>query len=196
MSVENQILDKIKNYSRGKIFFPNNFHSLGSDSAIRQSLNRLEKKNILIRLSNGIYLFPKKHKTLGILKPSSEEIAFAIAKRDKARLIPTGPQALNKLGFTTQVPINPVFLTDGSPRIIKIGKRNIKFKIASPKLLSVKNETNIHIIQALRELGKRNINEDIKTKIAHILKNVNPEQLKHDIKLAPRWIADIMQNSL
>ncbi len=196
MSVENQILDKIKNFSRGKIFFPIDFQYLGSDSAIRQCLNRLEKKNILVRLSNGIYLFPKKHKTLGILKPSSEEIAFAISKRDKARLIPTGPQALNKLGFTTQVPINPVFLTDGSPRIIKIGKRNIKFKIASPKLLSVKNETNIHIIQALRELGKENINEDIKSKIAHILKNVNPEHLKHDIKLAPRWIADIMQNSL
>lgn len=196
MSVENQILENVKNYSRGKIFFPNDFRSLGSESAIRQSLNRLEKKNILIRLSNGIYLFPKKHKTLGILKPSSEEIALAIAKRDKARLIPTGPQALHKLGFTTQVPINAVFLTDGSPRIIKIGKRNIKFKIASPKLLSVKNETNIHIIQALRELGKENINEDVKSKIAQILKNVNPEQLKHDIKLAPRWIADIMQNSL
>ena len=141
-------------------------------------------------------MFPKKHKILGILKPSSEEIASAIAKRDKARLIPTGPQALNKLGFTTQVPMNAVFLTDGSPRIIKIGKRNIKFKIASPKLLSVKNETNIHIIQALRELGKENINEDIKLKIAGILKNVDQEQLKHDIKLAPRWIADIMQNSL
>lgn len=196
MSVENQILEKVKNYSRGKIFFPNDFHSLGSESSIRQSLNRLEKKNILVRLSNGIYLFPKKHKTLGILKPSSEEIALAIAKRDKARLIPTGPQALHKLGFTTQVPINAVFLTDGSPRIIKIGKRNIKFKIASPKLLSVKNETNIHIIQALRELGKENINEDVKSKIAHILKNVAPEQLKHDIKLAPRWIADIMQDSL
>ena len=196
MSVENQILEKIKNYNRGKIFFPNDFHSLGSESSIRQSLNRLEKKNILVRLSNGFYLFPKKHKTLGILKPSSEEIALAIAKRDKARLIPTGPQALHKLGFTTQVPINAVFLTDGSPRIIKIGKRNIKFKIASPKLLSVKNETNIHIIQALRELGKENINEGVKSKIAHILKNVDPEQLKHDIKLAPRWIADIMQNSL
>lgn len=196
MSIENQILEKIKNNKRGKILFPNDFQSFGSESAVRQSLNRLEKKNILIRLSNGIYLFPKKHKTLGIIKPSTEEIAFAIAKRDKARLIPTGSQALNKLGFTTQVPINAVFLTDGSPRIIKIGKRTIKFKIASPKLLSFKNETNIYVIQALRELGKENINEDIKLKIANILKNVNKEQLKHDIKLAPRWIADIMQNSL
>ena len=196
MSVENQILEKIKNYSRGKIFFAIDFQSLGSESSIRQSLNRLEKKNILVRLSNGIYLFPKKHKTLGVIKPSTEEIAFAIAKRDKARLIPTGPQALNKLGFTTQVPMNVVFLTDGSPRVIKIGKRNIKFKIASSKLLSVKNETNIHVIQALRELGKENINEDIKLKIASILKKVNKLQLKNDIKLAPRWIANIMLNSL
>jgi len=196
MSVENQILEKIKNNKRGKIFFPNDFHLLGTDSAIRQSLNRLEKKDILVRLSNGIYLFPKKHKVLGILKPSTEEIALAIAKRDKARLIPTGSQALNKLGFTTQVPMNAVFLTDGSRRVIKIGKRNIKFKVAPPKLLSVKNETNIYIIQALRELGQENVTQDIKLKIAEILKNVNKEDLKHDIKLAPRWIAAIMQNSL
>ena len=106
-----------------------------------------------------------------------------------------GPVGIN-LALSLFAIANAISSEDGSPRIIKIGKRNIKFKIASPKLLSVKNETNIHIIQALRELGKENINEGVKSKIAHILKNVDPEQLKHDIKLAPRWIADIMQNSL
>ncbi|MDY0143339.1 MAG: DUF6088 family protein [Bacteroidales bacterium] len=37
-----------------------------------------------------MYLYPKIDKKLGALYPSTEEIAKAIARRDKARIIPTG----------------------------------------------------------------------------------------------------------
>src|SRR5687768_1846931 len=127
MSVEYQIDRAISNHKRGKIFFPSNFSNFGSETAIRKALNRIEKKGILIRLAHGIYLYPKQHKDLGALQPSIEEIAIAISKRDKARIIPTGIQALNKLGLSTQVPVNAVYLTDGTPRTISVGKRRIKF---------------------------------------------------------------------
>lgn len=38
--------------------------------------------------------------------PSIEQIAEMIARRDKARIVPTGIYALNKLGISTQVPMN------------------------------------------------------------------------------------------
>jgi predicted transcriptional regulator of viral defense system len=196
MSVENQIHRTISNYKRGKIFFPDDFKNVGSSTAVRQALSRLEEKGILLRLSQGIYLYPKKHKLLGILEPSIEEIAVAIAKRDNARIIPTGAQALNKLGLSTQVPMNTVYLTDGTPRNIKIGRRNIKFKIASPKLLSVKSDINILIIQALREVGKENINSELANKFKELLSKVDNNIIKHDFKLAPSWIADFIKSSL
>ena len=119
-SVEKTVDKTISNHKRGKIFFPSNFSEFGSSSAVRQALNRLEDKGRLVRLAKGIYLYPKKHKILGVLQPSIEEIALAISKRDKARIIPTGINALNKLGLSTQVPMNMVYLTDGTPRTITL----------------------------------------------------------------------------
>ncbi|MDR0574386.1 MAG: DUF6088 family protein [Tannerella sp.] len=74
---------------------------MGAGVAIRHSLSRLCKDDFIIRLSNGIYLYPKMSKRIGIVYPSIENIAKAIAKREKARLIPTGVYALNKLGLST-----------------------------------------------------------------------------------------------
>lgn len=191
-SVEKQILRSIYNHKRGKIFFPTNFSKFGSSTAVRQALNRLEDKGILKRLARGIYLFPKKHKTLGILYPTLEQLAISIAKRDKARIIPIGLYALNKLGLSTQVPTNVVYLTDGSPRKIKVGAGSIKFKSASAKLFAIRNDKMILIIQALKYITKDNITKEIQKIITDHLATINSEDLKHDIKLAPSWIRDFL----
>ena len=56
---------------------------------------------------------------LGIIYPSVEYIAQAIAKRDKAKIVPMGAYALNRLGLSTQMPMNVVLLTNGAPRRIR-----------------------------------------------------------------------------
>lgn len=193
VSVEKRVKKGISNYKTGKIFFPSDFSKIGTPTAIRQALNRLELDGFLLRLAHGIYLYPKKHPSFAILYPSIEEIAIAIAKRDKARLIPTGIQALNKLGLSTQVPMNIVYLTDGSSRSIKINNGSIKFKKASPKLLSVKSDRIILIIQALKELGVENVDAKIRERIKQILSTVDGDLIKHDVKLAPQWIAKIIK---
>lgn len=193
VSVESKVKKAITNYKTGKIFFPSNFSKFGTSTAVRQALNRLEDDEFLLRLAHGIYLYPKRHPKFGILHPSIEEIAIAIAKRDKARIIPTGIHALNKLGLSTQVPMNVVYLTDGSSRSIKINKGSIKFKKASPKLLSVKSDKIILIIQALKELGQENINSKVKERIKQILLTVDKDVVTHDIKLAPQWITEIIK---
>ncbi|APS37466.1 hypothetical protein SAMN04488033_108126 [Salegentibacter agarivorans] len=195
-SIENRVKNKISNYKRGKIFFPSDFTKLGSSTAIRQALNRLEEDGFLTRLAHGIYLYPKEHPILGELIPTTEEIALAIAKRDKARIIPTGNQSLNKLGLSTQVPMNIVYLTDGSSRSIKINNGSIKFKTASPKIFSVKSDKIILIIQALKQLGKENITPKVRQKIKEVLKQVDPEVIQKDIQLVPVWINQIIKESV
>ncbi len=85
------------------------------------------------RVAQGIYARLAEDSILGPLKPSTEEIAEAISRRDKARIIPTGSLALNALGLSTQIPINVVYYTDGSARKIEIGNRTVKFKKTAPK---------------------------------------------------------------
>lgn len=187
-SIHNQIEEKIKTLKKGSIMFVSDFIELGTAENVKKVLLRLEKKEVLIRLAHGIYLYPKKDKVLGTLFPSTEEIALAIAKRDKARIISTGVQALQQLGLSTQVPMNVVYLTDGAPRKIKVGKRTITFKKTTPKNLTIKDKKLNIVIQALKELGKENVDENAKQKIKKVLKQMTIESIKEDSIAAPTWI--------
>lgn len=172
------------------------FSDLGSPEAIRKALERLVKRGVIIRVAQGIYVRPKISKLLGQLIPSAEEVVEAIVKRDRIRTIPTGSYALNALGLSTQVPMNIVLLTDGSPRLIKLGKRTIKFKKTSPKILTAKGKISRLVIQALKEIGNGNVTEAEEKKILDLLRKEDPKDLKHDIALVPVWIQKIMKKAV
>lgn len=159
--IEIKVEKELRKAEKGRIIFAEDFAEFGKIESINRVLSRLRKKEVLIRLSFGIYLYPKKDKELGVLYPSVEEIAEAIARRDKARIIATGVQALNKLGLSTQIPLKAVYLTDGSARVIKIGNRTITFKKTSPKNLIAKGEISSLVIQALKSIGKEKLTEEL-----------------------------------
>jgi len=193
----NQIESKIKNCKRGKIFFLDDFAALGTPEAIKKSLQRLVHSNLLVRLANGIYWYPKKEKELYGVRisghPTLDEIAKAIAKRNKARIVPTGLYALNLLNISTQVPANVVYLTDGAARRVKIGGKYILFKHTSEvKRLAYKSEFLMLIISALREIGESKITaeqlEVIKSHFSHITK----QEFETDLKLTPVWARKIL----
>lgn len=192
-STNKKIVDKIKKSKRGKIFFLKDFAFLGTGNAIRHSLSRLCQDGLLVRLSAGIYLYPKINNLIGIVYPSIEDIAKDIAKNEKARLIPTGLYALNKLGLSTQVPMRVVFLTDGTPRNIKIGgKTSIVFKKTVPKYLALKGKITTLVIFALKEIGKNRVQSQELEKIESVLKHETKENIIHDSLIAPEWIAEII----
>ena len=187
-SVHSQLEDKILSLKKGTIVFVSDFAKLGSSENAKKVLLRLEKKQLLVRLAHGIYLYPKIDKELGVLYPSTESIAEAIAKRDKIRIIPTGIFALQQLGISTQIPMNVIYLTDGAPRKIKVGKRTITFKKTAPKNLAIKNKILSNIVQGLKELGKESITDEIRQRINQALEKVPLEILKEEILNAPVWV--------
>jgi hypothetical protein len=192
-SIELQILTKTKKAKRGSLYFTESFLLFGNAKAVSKALERLTKEGELLRVATGIYVRPEIDPVIGPVTPGIEAIAKAIAKRDKARIVSTGVYALNKLGLSTQVPLNVVYLTDGAARKIKIGKRTITFKRATPKNVAVIGEISGLAIQALKTLGKNKVSADEMTKIQEQLKKENITHLQHDIRLAPDWIRKILQ---
>ena len=155
------------------------------------------KKGLLRTIARGIYTKPKFSKLLNQdVMPSAEQVATAIAERDRARLLPTGVYAQNMLGLSTQVPLKLVYLTDGSPRKINIGNRTIQFKKTTPKNLALKGEISKLVVQALKEIGKDKATDQELRKITALLQKEDVKDLKHDIALAPQWIAEIMAKAL
>lgn len=195
-SIEYKIEKSILSKPRGCLLLPGDFIAFGSSDAVRKALDRLQDKEIIKRIAHGIYVRPKISKILGPLTPSAEEVADAIIKRDRIRTVPTGSYALNALGLSTQVPMNIVYLTDGSSREIYVGKRKIKFKKTTPKMLMAKGRISKLVIQALKEIGIGNATEEEEQKIIALLKKEDIKLLQHDISLAPVWIQKIMIKAL
>ncbi len=195
-SLNNEIIKTIKKKGRGSIIFTKDFSLLGSEFAIRQSLYRLCKDGMLVRLAAGTYLYPKISKLLGVVYPSVEEVVKQIAKREKSRIVPTGSYALNKIGLSTQVPMRFVFLTDGAARELKIAGVDVKFQKTIAKNLSFKGKITVLAVFALKEIGKNNATQNELKRINELLLHESKEVIIHDAKLAPNWIAEILLNAI
>ncbi len=182
-----------KKVDKGEIFFISDFTELGNYEAVRKSLQRLTKEKNIKRIAKGIYFLPKKHERLGIIYPHAEQIAIAIAKRDKARIIATGSTALNLLGLSTQIPLKIVFLTDGSARNIKVGNQTIEFKKTNPKNLSIEHRLTNLIIQALKAIGEKHVTKEQVDKIQTIIdQSGEREFIYQNLKNAPVWVQKVM----
>ena len=174
----------------GELIFPTDFRGKGTEDAIKKALSRLAQKGVLKRLSHGIYYIPKIDPVLGELRPGADDVVKMLAKKEKIRVRPAGAYALHRLGLTTQVPTKLVYITDGHPRLFKLGKMQIKFKATTRKKLSTIGKISSLLIQALEEIGPENVDASTESKILLLLKNEDPRKLKHDLALAPAKIND------
>lgn len=191
MEQKETIISKINRSKKGSIFLPDSFLPIDLQYA-SNVLGQLVKDGVLIRVSQGIYLKPKMTR-FGPLMPTLYEIAEIIAKRDHAKILPCGPVAENYLGFSTQVPMNVVYITNGASRKLHIGKRTLTFKYGVPTNFAYKGKTMPILVLALKSIGKSNITDDTLDTVYGVLKE-NPEEAtwKEDVKLAPIWIRKII----
>ncbi len=189
--------DIVERAKDGTIFIPDDFVTSGTPDAVRSGLTRLCRNGKLYRFAKGIYYVPIYDKWDGKLRePSLDAIARKIAKRDNARIIPTGTYALNKLGLSTQVPTNIIYITDGSARQIKFGEgKSITFRHSNDLgNFAYQSKLMQLAVLAMREIGEKSITEEQITKLKKLIEeHVSEQDFNHDIVLAPTWIKMILQ---
>ncbi len=127
--------------------------------------------------------------------PSLDEVAHAIADKEKCRIAPTGATALNALGMSTQMPANVVYYTDGSPRSISVGEgKGLRFKKTTDmKRFAFKSKLMNLVVMSLKEIGNGKVTESDRETISRHLKKVSEEDFQHDITLAPSWVQKILK---
>lgn len=197
-SIDDKIIARLRGRGRGCVFFSTDFSALGESKSVLKALERLTNRGDIVRVARGIYCYPKIDRQwgLGVLLPTYDEIAQAIARRDKARIAPTGDQALNILGLSEQVPMNAVYLTDGTPRKIRLdGDRGILFRHTAPKNLAFSNRMAMFITFALREIGAENNTPETEKAVAALLQHEPQEAVLADLPLMPDWIGTIVRRA-
>ena len=192
-NIDSKVVSRIYGHGRGWVFTPNHFKDLGSRDAVASALKRHKQSGLIRQLARGVYDYPKIDPELGLLEPSIDDIAQALAGRDATRLQPSGAYAANLLGLSTQVPTKIVYLTDGRSRMVQIGKRQITLKQTTPRNMATAGRISGLVIQALRHLGSRHVDAAIIEAVKKRLSASDRKRLLADIRHAPAWIADIIR---
>ena len=194
-TVEHKVRAKITYARYGEVFFVSTFHQFDVEY-VTKLLAQFEKEGLITRIAKGVYVKVKKTR-FGVVYPSAFELVTEIAKRDKAKIFPTGDTAANRLGFSTQVPMNASFLTSGSSRKLKLGNRTVTLTHGSPKKFAYKGKLMPELVQALRSIGEDNITESVEKRVAQLLSaTLETETIEHDLLLAPVWVRQIIKRNL
>ena len=192
-SIDSKILSRVQSHGRGWVFTPAHFDNLAGRSTVSIVLKRHTDAGTFRNLARGLYDYPKTDPQLGLLQPTIDDITNALAGRDEIRLQPSGAYAANRLGLSTQVPMKVVYLTDGRSRTVQIGKRQILLRNTTPKNMAAAGKISGLIIQALKHLGKDQVDDHVIDQLDRRLDDTARKQLLKDIRSAPAWIADIFR---
>lgn len=193
-SIDLSIRSRIYGHGGGWVFTPKHFQDLGGAAAIDSTLRRLKASGTIRQLARGLYDYPVQDPVLGTVAPSADAIARALVVRDAIRLQPSGAYAANILGLSEQVPSRVVFLTDGPARKVKIGKREIILQHTTPRHMATAGRKGGTIIQALRYLGKDQIDDRVISTLRRQIDDKDRAGIRRDLIHAPAWIADILRS--
>ena len=193
MVLRQRLLRRVRKLPGGAVFTPADFADLGSPYAVGMTLARLVRSGDIRRVCRGLYDVPRQHPTFGSLSPDVEALARSLAARDKIKLQPTGAYAANLLGFSEQVPLKIAYLTDGTPRRLRIGNREIILRHTTPRRMAAAGRVSGLVIHSLRWLGRGNVAEETLAPLRSRLDAKAKRQLLIDAHLAPVWVANWMR---
>ncbi|MBR6149184.1 MAG: hypothetical protein IKQ44_12635 [Lachnospiraceae bacterium] len=190
--------DEIKNrialYEDGDIFFTTDFKEIANLATIRKYLGRQVEDGTIRRVMDGVYEKPKYSKILDEFIPTDpEKVAYALAKKYHWTISPCGDVALNKLGLSTQVPVVWSYVSDGPYREFTWDNIILSFKHKTNREISLMSRISIMVIEAIKTLGKDNIDEKTIAILRSRLSGEEKAVLLKDATDSTSWIFDIVK---
>ncbi len=149
-----QISEQLTHLEPGAVFTAKDFLSLGNRAAVDQVLSRLARRGAIRRVARGLYDRPRQDPVFGDRSPAVEAVARALARGTGSEIQVSGALAANQLGWSDQVPAQVTYLTNGPRRAVRIGRRVVTLRPASPKYLLAPGTKAGSVVQAFRFLGR------------------------------------------
>ncbi|HGI4499676.1 TPA: DUF6088 family protein [Streptococcus agalactiae] len=193
-SYTEKISNKINSFDSHKVFFANDFLDIASNATVRQILKRLADEDKIKRVIDGFYYNPRYSELIGEYEAVSiHELALAIARKYNWNIAPCNSTALNLLGLSTQVPTHYKYISSGRYKEYKIGDTTLEFKKVNPGEIANMSLKTATVIQAIKSLGKENINDQVIQKIRENLTEKERTDLMNESKSVSAWIYEVIR---
>ena len=190
-----QIRARIEDAAPGDIFIPADFSDLAEARKISMCLSRLYKDGTLEKVKRGVYMKPHFSKLLNRSVPPREDaVAKAIARNYGWTIVPCGDTALNMLGLSNQVPAVWLYVSDGPYKAYETDGIRFQFKHTDRKneLIGASEATAL-IIQALRALGKENIDSQTVSYLSGRLSAEEKQQILQESRYVTAWVYEAIK---
>lgn len=189
-----KIRERIKSSAYGSVFVPSDFNDIANREATKKALQRLCNDKTIRRLMRGVYDYPEYSKFLDeYIAPSPNDVALAIARNYGWTIVPFGDTALNILGLSTQVPATWIYVSDGAYKNYEFNSVKLSFKKTTNKEITGLSSKTALIIQALKALGKENINHKTIETISKNLSLNEKQKLLIESKYSTSWIYEALK---
>lgn len=191
----NEIRQKIIESEKGTVFVASDFADISDNMKVGVCLSRLENEKLLRRIMRGVYDKPEYNSFLQeYLEPAPDKVANAIARNYGWTIVPCGDTALNLLGLSTQVPAIWLYVSDGPYKEYSFNNTTIKFKHTANKEISKLSYKTSLVIQALKALGKENIDNNVIVKLTKALTDDEKKNMLNEAKSTTSWIYEYIKS--
>lgn len=150
-SVGFRIVARMKRGRGSHVWTARDFIDFGTRTAVDVTLHRLEAKDMVRRIHQGLYDIPRIAADV-VLPPDYASVLAAIGRRDGVKVLVDPGSAAYWLGLTSELPTKPVVLTSGRLVAIALGGQTIVFKAVAPRHLVWAGRPAAYFVQALRHL--------------------------------------------
>lgn len=189
-----EIKQKILCTENGTVFVAVDFVDITDKTTVSVCLTRLENENIIQRILRGVYYKAEYNDFLQeYIVPNPDKVAHALARNFGWTIVPCGDTALNILGLSTQVPAAWVYVSDGTYKEYTYDNTTIKFKRTTNKEISKLSYKTALVVQALKALGKDNIDDTIINKLKNYLTDEEKATALIEAKAATSWIYEYIK---
>lgn len=193
-SLANTIKKRITEAQYGTVFVSMDFADIAEKARVGVVFSRLEADGLLRRVLRGVYYKPEFNEFLKeYVVPMPDDVAHAIARNFGWTIVPCGDTALNLLGLSTQIPATWVYVCDGKYEEYTYGNTSIKFKRTTNKEISKLSYKTALTIQALKALGKNNVDNTIILKLKSTLTHTEKKVMLTEAKTATSWIYEYIK---
>jgi len=183
--------ERIKLIPAGKTFVANDFSDIASSRTIRELIRRMIGQGDITRVLPGVYMRPLISELLDEQVPADpEDVAYSIARANNWRIAPSGNTALNKLGLSPQVPMAWTFVSDGPYTEKNVYGIPIVFKNVANRNISGMSPVTLLVVQALKALGRDNVDELILHKISEQLNEEDLKAILRETERSTVWLRD------
>jgi hypothetical protein len=159
-------------------------------TAVDQTLSRLAKENVIVKVARGAYVRPKTNAFVGQVAPSVEQVLQILASSAGETVSVHGAEAARRFGLSTQVATRPVFYTSGRSRSIKVAGQEVWLEHVPGRWLEHAGTPMGDAVAALHYLGKTQTTPETFAVIGRSLSAEEVATFKEALPSLPGWVSE------